>query len=218
MRRTRYSSFFTLIGVTLLALAVRVFVMESYRIPTPMMKPTLEPGDVVFALKPPFVVRIPGLVKPLIEGRFPKYSEVVVFSSPSTSTGIESIRRVLALPGDTVAIEKGRPVLNGVLLPLDMDAEGGCGAETHPSGHEYRVCFTPPLMEDQLQQTVPPGFVFVLADSRQHVPESQATAGINRNWALIPLDNLRAKALRIWISVDPDHSRIRTHRFFKKIL
>lgn len=202
----------TAVGV---ALAIRFFVVEAYRIPTSMMRPSLEPGDVIFASKLPFGLRLPGAQALLIRWGTPKPAEVVVFSS--NSSGVDSIRRVIGLPGDTVGIKEGRILLNGKPLGFLPEGAPGCGRETLPSGASYSVCFESPALDDQEPEKVPEGQVFLVGDLRKQIQVSHAAPNVNRSWAMVSMDQIKAKALWIWLSIDPEHSKIRTTRLFKKI-
>jgi signal peptidase I len=203
------------VGALLLALTIRFFFFEAYRIPTAMMRPTLEPGDVIFAVKPVFGWRFPGGTTPILRWRDPAYGEVVVFSSGAS--GLDSIRRVLGRQGDTVEIKHGHVLLNGHELAFQAGPVNGCGMETLGSGPGYGVCLEEPLIEDMGPEKVPPQHVFVLGDLRKQGPRTQGGAGPTRSWAMVPMDQIRAKALWVWLSIDPERSSVRGSRIFKKI-
>src|SRR5687767_14523778 len=85
------------------ALASRFFGIEAYRIPSPAMRPTLEPGDTIFVSKSAFGLRFPGAAAPFTGGRPPARGEIVVYSPP-IDPGRDYIKRVIGLPGDSVEL------------------------------------------------------------------------------------------------------------------
>ena len=205
-----------ILAAAFVALMIRFFLVEAYRIPTSAMRPTLEPGDIIFAIKSPFGFRWPGMEEPFIKGRKPHYGEVVVFSSGGGTS--DSIRRVVGLPGDRVEIRKGRLVLNGAAIEAQLDANTACGVEKNPRTEApYRICLEEPLIEDKEPETVPEGQVFVLGDLRKQMTRSQATGSALRGASMVPQEQIKALAKWVWLSIDPVHSRIRSGRLFQKI-
>lgn len=200
------------------ALTIRIFFLEAYRIPTPAMRPTLEAGDTIFVWKLPFGIRWPGSARPWTTGRMPHYGEVVIFSPPS-DPGRDYIKRVVACPGDTVALAKGKLSLNGKAVSVGQP-DATCGSENLPQA-SYPVCWEPPLPDDFGPERVPEGHVFVLGDLRTASPDSQN----GRNWGMMPLQAIEGKAAWIWLSVQPSgfgesggwFSRIRFERMFRSI-
>ena len=68
------------VGVAVLvALAIRFFGLEAYRIPTPSMRPALEAGDTIFVAKWPFGLHFPGMDDAMTKARMPGRGEIVVF-------------------------------------------------------------------------------------------------------------------------------------------
>jgi signal peptidase I len=204
-----------ILAAATVALLIRFFVIEAYRIPTPAMRPTLEPGDVIFAIKPPFGLRWPGAEDPFIHGRAPRYGEVVVFSSGGGTS--DSIRRIVGLPGDRVEVRKGQLILNGAAIEAAIDPSTGCGLEKHPKAVPYTICLEEPLMEDKEPETVPAGQVFVLGDLRKQLAHSQAAGASLKNSVMVPADQIKALAKWVWLSVDPVRSKLRSHRVFQSI-
>ena len=104
-----------------LALSLRSFAYEPFSIPSESMLPTLHGGDYLFVAKWPYGYgrfSLP-LGLPLITGRtsavLPERGDVVVFKSPRDNR-TDFIKRVIGLPGDRVAMQGGRVVLNGAVL------------------------------------------------------------------------------------------------------
>ena len=111
-----------LLILLLFAWALRSFIVQPFNIPSGSMLPTLYIGDYLLVAKWPY-----GYSRfsfpfdfPWFSGRMlsnlPKRGDVVVFRHPNGREDL--IKRVIALPGDTVAVREGRVVLNGRPLPL----------------------------------------------------------------------------------------------------
>ena len=102
------------------ALLIRAVAVDAYRIPTASMEPALLPGDLVLVEKTTLGARGPG---PLARWRMPglgtlRRGDVVVFSQPTQRRPLAQktafVKRVVGLPGDTVAIRAGRLLVNGI--------------------------------------------------------------------------------------------------------
>ncbi len=202
----------------IVALLIRFFLIEAYRIPSSSMRPTLEAGDTIFVAKWPFGLRWPWSDIAFIQGRSPRRGEVVIFSPPWDSKR-DFVKRVLAIAGDTVEIRQGRLHLNGEDMSSSSDAHALCGEEKL-EGKTFGVCWEPPVLEDFGPRKVPEGAVFVLGDLRSQSLETEQRGG----WGFIPVSSLKARALWIWLSVEPSargrsawFSRIRFERMLRGI-
>jgi signal peptidase I len=109
------------LAVAVLAWAFRSLVGAPFNIPSGSMLPTLYIGDYVAVAKWPygysrysFPFGFPSFRGRVIEG-LPKRGDVVVFRHPDEDTDL--IKRVIALPGDTVALRDGKLILNGRIVP-----------------------------------------------------------------------------------------------------
>lgn len=101
-------------------LIFRSFIFSPFTIPSESMLPNLRNGDYLVAAKWPYgfsKLSLPGQPA-LFEGRIfaslPERGDVVIFKHPVT--GADYVKRVIGLPGDTVAMEDGVVVLNGAAL------------------------------------------------------------------------------------------------------
>ena len=107
--------------VAIIAWAFRSFVYAPFNIPSGSMLPTLYIGDYLVVSKWPYGFSRYSfpLGIPSFEGRIfsatPKRGDVVVFRHPGEDSDL--IKRVIGLPGDTVAVRDGRLILNGRLVP-----------------------------------------------------------------------------------------------------
>jgi len=160
-----------------LAMFIRTFVVQAFRIPTGSMRTTLLEGDVIlvnkfiFGAKVPFFpLRLPALRKPLP-------GDVVVFIYPEDPKK-DFIKRLVASGGDTVEIKNGTIFVNG--QPL---LEGGFGGRYYYNRGEYG--------KEGGKIIVPPGHYFVLGDN-------SASSQDSRYWGFVPQENLLGKAIFIY--------------------
>ena len=117
-----------------LALVIRHFVVQAFKIPSGSMIPTLLVGDHLLVNK--FIYRF----------RLPERQEVVVFKYPQDRK-TDFIKRVVALPGDDVALAAGRLLVNGKEVP---DAHASYGATLLP-GREREM---PPFHVPKKGETI----------------------------------------------------------------
>lgn len=224
------------IGIALLiALAIRSFVIEPFKIPSPSMVPTLLIGDQIFVNKFVYGIRIPFTKKRVWEGRDPKRGEVIVFMFPENEK-LDFIKRVVGLPGDTVYVEEDRVVVNGEeiakeALNFTPDSKDKNQVFLQPSKPYSKMTLFPEwegfkiyrealgkdghlVQYDQAfnipkEFKVPEGHYFVMGDSRDHSDDS-------RRWGFVPRENIKGGAMFIWLSFDWDaHFKdlVRWHRF-----
>jgi len=107
----------------LIALALRAFVIEAFKIPSSSMYPTLEIGDHIFVNKFIYGVRIPWTHTKFFELRGPERGEVIVFIYPCDPDR-DYIKRVVALARDTVEVRCNVVYVNGVAVPSKMVESG----------------------------------------------------------------------------------------------
>jgi len=170
-----------------LALFVRTFVVEAFEIPSGSMRPTLQEGDCILALKPVYGLKMPWTGRVLVPVAEPERGDVVVFDAPPTP-GQDYVKRVVAVAGDTVETRNGRLRVNG--RPLADDP--GRYDPAAPKGDFGPV-------------RVPPGKLFVMGDNRNHSFDS-------RYWGFVDLEAVRGRAVAIYWSWDPDGWGVRWSR------
>lgn len=193
-----------------MALILRIFVVGAYRIPTGSMIPTLQPGDMIFAWKLPYGIRLPGNTESLIKPKIPPRGSVVIFRYPE-KPHVTFIKRVVGLPGDKIEIKENHVFLNDKksdyqeLSPKKSQEILG----QFPYGNLYKLVREKALDLDQLillrkgerenfgPTVVPPGHIFVLGDNRYSSDDS-------RFWGLVPVEGVEARAFIIWASLDWD--------------
>ncbi len=96
----------------LLALFIRTFVIQAFKIPSGSMLPTLQIGDHLLVNKFLYGIKVPFTGKLLIPIKDPKHGDVVVFRFPEDRK-IDYIKRVIGVPGDKIEIRNKSLVING---------------------------------------------------------------------------------------------------------
>ena len=109
-------------AAVLIALALRAFVIEAFKIPSSSMYPTLEINDHIFVNKFIYGVRIPWTSTKLFELRGPRRGEVIVFMQPCQPDK-DYIKRVIATAGETVEVRCNVVYVNGEAIPSKLLAE-----------------------------------------------------------------------------------------------
>jgi signal peptidase I len=166
---------FVLVGLTYAAGGlhfIRSSVFEAFEIPTASEMPTLLPGDRVLVNKTTY------------QRRFVRRGDEVVFRVVS-EPGRNWVKRVIAVPGDTVEVKGNEVFVNGQPLPREPVPPASLGAaaqelkgetfEETNSGRRYRILFaadTKPL-PDYPPAQVPEGMCFVLGDNRNNSRDSR---------------------------------------------
>lgn len=180
--------------------------LQSYRIPSRSMEPTLLPGDFLFADKR---VNCLGCKQQIHRG------DVAIFISPNNRT-ILFAKRVIGLPGDRVDIDgtdvrvNGKSIRRGEVRDFDNKELNGLLTE-HVAYREtgdrgsYVVIWKRHAQHAAYSVVVPNGQVFTLGDNRDASQDS-------RRVGTIPLADIVGKARQVWLSVAPGRG-VRWHRF-----
>lgn len=129
------------IGIAIfVALLLRAFVIEAFKIPSSSMIPTMEIGDHIFLNKFIYGVRLPYTTTRFLEFREPKRGEVVVFIYPCNPEK-DFIKRIVALEGDSVEVRCDRVYVNNNVIPWELESEE-CGYEDKDDAGnwEHKTC------------------------------------------------------------------------------
>lgn len=184
----------SIILALIIALFIRTFVVQAYKIPSGSMIPTLLVGDYLLVNKLSFGVKNPFKDEFIYFRNLPNRQEIVVFTYPLNKHQ-DFIKRVIGLPGDVVQIVNKRVYVNG--KPLEEPYVKFTDPEVYPKEVSPRDNFGP--------VKVPPGMIFVLGDNRDQSYDS-------RFWGFVPVNHLKGKALIIYFSWDSENFKIRTDR------
>ncbi len=183
-----------IIAAVLLALFIRTFTVQAFKIPSGSMEPTLLVGDHIMVNKFIYGIRMPILNNVLIPITNPKRGDVVVFIFPLDPSK-DFIKRVVAVAGDTVQVVNKKLFING------RPAE---------DKHAYYQDLSPGAVMVSPRDNfgpfkVPKDSIFVMGDNRDHSYDS-------RFWGPVSLKALRGKAFLIYWSWDSATWHVRWRR------
>jgi len=189
----------SVVVAVILALFIRTFVVQAFKIPTGSMEPNLLIGDHLLVNKVIYSPSALPLEDRILAKKPIERGHVVVFKFPEDPTR-DFIKRVIGLPGETVEIRDKTVFINGQAL-------------TEPYAHFQE----PPLHRDDPEyslrsegvrdnwgpQVVPAGQLFVMGDNRDNSRDS-------RFWGFLPRDQVKGRALLVYWSYEA--SREEYHR------
>ncbi|MDB4937130.1 MAG: Signal peptidase [Labilithrix sp.] len=203
------------------AMALRAFVVEAFKIPSGSMIPTLQVGDHIFVNKFTYGPAIPYTHKRIWSRMPPERGDVIVFAYPEHPDQ-DFIKRVIATPGDKLEARGGHPIINGWEVPscyagsysyVEGPENGRHEGEIFVEFLEDEAFLT--LYDRQSPQTdyqgpyyVKPGEVWVMGDNRNNSHDSRVWWGGQGGG--VPYENIKGRALFVWLSVADtmDWSRI----------
>lgn len=189
----------SLIIAVVLALFVRTFVFQAFKIPTGSMEPNLLIGDHLIVNKMIFSPAATGVERAILPTREVRRGDVIVFKYPEEPER-DFIKRVIGLPGDRLELRNKILHINGQPLeepyahyasPASTEAFGASG--------DLREFYGP--------VTVPDRQFFMMGDNRDNSEDS-------RYWGFLPASYVKGKALFIYFSFD---SGLRWERLFDTV-
>jgi signal peptidase I len=177
----------SIVIAVILALFVRTWVVQAFKIPTGSMENNLLIGDHLLVNKFVFGPTMGRIDHALLPIRDLRRGDVIVFKYPDEPDR-DFIKRVIGLPGETLELRAKKVYING--KPLD----------------EPYVHFLQPASESQeitsfdvrenfRPVTVPPGYYFVMGDNRDNSQDS-------RYWGFLPQHYIKGRALMIYWSYE----------------
>jgi signal peptidase I len=186
-KKTRKKSIFreyaeAAVIAVLLALFIRAFVVQAFKIPSASMEPTLMVGDHILVNKFIYGIKIPFLQKTFIPISDPERGDVIVFIYPVDESK-DFIKRIIGLPGDMIKIVDHKVFINGELYE---DKHARYSAKGNPTA-------LPAGEQPSNNITVPEGKLFVMGDNRDHSYDS-------RFWGFVPMESVKGKAFIIYWS------------------
>ncbi|MBW1646225.1 MAG: signal peptidase I [Deltaproteobacteria bacterium] len=170
----------SIIIAILIALFIRAFVVQAFKIPSGSMEPTLLIGDHLLVNKFIYGIRIPFTDRKIFAVHQPERGDIIVFIYPVDESK-DFIKRVIGLPGETVEIRRKKIYINGKLLKDDY----GTYREPGVTNQVPRDNFGPVV--------VPKNHVFVMGDNRDRSYDS-------RFWGFVDYNKIKGKALIIYWS------------------
>ena len=177
----------------LLALFIRSFIVQAFKIPSGSMLPTLQIGDHILVNKFLYGFRLPYPIDTTVwEWGQPQRGDVIVFVYPKDRTK-DFIKRVVAVAGDTVEVRHKAVYLNGSKVD-DPHATFADDDREIPGPRDNLGPFT-----------VPDHKLFVMGDNRDQSHDG-------RFWGYVDLDDVKGKAFLIYWSWDGQETWVRWER------
>lgn len=193
-QRERREQIISIVQAIVLALCIRGFVLEAFKIPSPSMEPSLLVGDQLFVKKFQYGIRMPFSKWYPVRFDNLQRGDVVVFLYPENES-LNFIKRIVGLPGDEVRIAGTNVYVNGSLLPKELiespDPQYDRYLESN-GPHQYTVQYRRGPRSDDATYRVGPDEVFAIGDNRDNSRDS-------RFWGGVPFGNLKGRASVVWL-------------------
>ncbi|MFL6666133.1 MAG: signal peptidase I [Burkholderia ambifaria] len=209
------ASFFPVI---LAVFVVRSFIVEPFKIPSGSMVPTLLVGDFILVNKFEYGLRLPITNTKITQGSPLSRGDVVVFRYPKDES-VDYIKRVIGLPGDTVAYQDKQLTINGQPVPeaplpdfFDDERQNYAKQFEEAIGTKKNAILNNPAVPPFVMGAydypyrdnctynsrgvickVPPGHYFMMGDNRDNSADS-------RYWGFVPDNNIVGRAFFIWMN------------------
>lgn len=183
-----------IIIAVILALFIRTFIIQAFKIPSGSMLPTLQIGDHILVNKFIYGVKLPYLNTKLIPVDEPDRDAIIVFRYPEEPDK-DFIKRVIAIPGDVFEIRNKKVFVNHE--PLEQPYAVYTDTHVIPAQVNPRDNLGP--------VTIPPHSYFVMGDNRDNSYDS-------RFWGFVDASEIRGKAFIIYWSWDSNHFGVRWNR------
>jgi signal peptidase I len=188
-----------IIVALILALIIRAFVVQAFKIPSGSMKPTLLVGDHILVLKFIYGTKVPFTDKRILVFTEPKRGDIIVFRYPKDPSR-DFIKRVIGVGGDVVEEKNKIVYVNG--KPLNEPYIQHTDNDIRPLSKDVRDNFGPVY--------VPEGKLFVMGDNRDQSYDS-------RYWGFVDMKDVKGKAFIIYWSWDRTKHLPRLSRIGKLI-
>ncbi len=183
-----------IIVAAVLALFIRTFVVQAFKIPSGSMKNTILVGDHILVNKFLYGTHIPFTNTKILTIRKPERGDIIVFKYPEKES-VDFIKRLIGMPGDVVQVIDKVVYING--KPLTEPYTIHKDSEILPRALEPRDNFGP--------VTVPPHEYFMMGDNRDRSRDS-------RFWGFVDESKILGKAMIIYWSWDKNDDSVRWGR------
>jgi signal peptidase I len=168
-----------LIVALILAMIIRAFFVQAFKIPSESMRDTLLVGDYLLVTRFNYDIKVPFTDISMADTGDPQHGDIIVFRYPN-NPDLNYIKRVIGLPGDTVEIRGKQVFRNGKAIqePYKRLSRPWTGIEGMDNYHRV---------------TIPEDKFFVMGDNRDESADS-------REWGFVPRENIQGKAWVIYWS------------------
>jgi signal peptidase I len=163
----------------IIALFIKTFVFQAFKIPSSSMVPTLQVGDQLLVWKFIYGIKVPWIEKKLFV-RTPERGDIIVFVYPKDKSK-DFIKRVIGLPGERVEVVDERIFINDI--PLEDSWGVYQNAHGAVANDRCRYC----------EVTVPSNKLFVMGDNRNNSHDS-------RFWGYVDVNAIKGEAFVIYFS------------------
>jgi len=176
--------FEAIVIAVLLALFIRTFVVQAFKIPSGSMLPTLQIGDHLLVSKFIYGIKLPFTGTLLVPFKKITQGDVVVFRFPKDRS-VDYIKRVIGTPGDTVEVRNKKVIVNG--KPIN---------DSHAHITSATILDTKSSPRDNMGPIlVPEDHIFVMGDNRDNSYDS-------RFWGFVDQKDVLGKAFILYWSWD----------------
>lgn len=183
-----------IITALLLALLIRAYIIQAFKIPSGSMIPTLQIGDHILVNKFIYGTKIPFSDKRILVFNKPERGDIIVFKYPEDPSR-DFIKRIVAVEGDMIESKNKTIYVNG--KPLKEPYAQHTDTSVRPGGIEPRDNFGPYIVQKNKY--------FVMGDNRDQSYDS-------RYWGSVDMKEIRGKALILYWSWDGEKNWIRFNR------
>ncbi|MDA8106404.1 MAG: signal peptidase I [Nitrospiraceae bacterium] len=191
-KKSVYREYFeSIIFALIIALIVRTFVVQAFKIPSGSMENTLAIGDYILVNKFIYGIEIPFTGRHLFPLRNPRRGDIAVFEYPEDPSR-DFVKRVIGLPGDRIQVIDKKVFVNG--KPYVNPHEIHKDSAIIPAGVNPR--------DNTGVITVPAGSYFMMGDNRDQSYDS-------RFWGFVKIGRIKGLAFVKYWSWDADNSRVR---------
>ena len=178
----------------------RSAVADWYEVPTGSMKPTIVEGDRIFTDKMAYDLRVPFTKISLLKLAEPQAGDIIVFDSVAAQNRL--IKRVIGVPGDSVALVDNQLVINGEKLNYDPVSETAINRveieNLHGIKHAVELSKQRSAMQNFAPVIIPENMYLAMGDNRDNSADSRVIG-------LVPRAELLGRAKRVIVSLDYDN-------------
>jgi signal peptidase I len=213
---------FSLVVALLIATSFKSAIADWNDIPTGSMEPTILIGDRIFVNKLAYDLKVPYTTSHIARWSDPKRGDIVVFYSPKD--GKRLVKRVIGLPGDTLAMRQNRLFINGQFAKYESPDKEiidqfEIDQKTHHvffnenlTGKQHAVMFSPlrPSLNTFAPIIIPKGQYFMMGDNRDNSADSRFFGFVDRKLIV-------GRATMVVISKEGSYLHPRWDRFFKDL-
>src|ERR1051325_8428956 len=195
--------------VAIIVFPLKSAVADWNWVPSGSMKPTILEGDLVFVNKLAYDLKVPFTLQRLGKWDNPARGDIVVFFSPHD--GMRLVKRVVAVPGDTIELRNNVLLLNGKAMEYEAVHSQAYAREIYEDARAvvakeqgtdrpHLVMGLPSrtAVRTFAPVTIPPGRYFMMGDSRDNSFDS-------RFWGFVERKQIVGKANRVLLSFDKNH-------------